>query len=129
MSSYDCDSDYDDAEDGRRQLEEFVMYCLEIERKAELLLTHSGASYLASLFAGAIVRTVRRDAALDDKTDLALLDVLEGTLAEYILTQAIIKHEGVLNQPLTRSGLIAMRKTIDAACVAFEALLAADVAK
>ena len=129
MYSDDCGSGNNRYANGRQMLEELVMHCFELQHKAEMLLTHPGALCLAKLIADGIAHTVQLDAALDDKTDLALLDVLEGTLVEYILTQAINRREGILNQPLTRSALITIRQDVDTTCTLFDAILDAEAAK
>ena len=129
MKSNDCGTGNNRYANGRQLLEDLVNHSFELQRKAELLLTHPGALCLAKLIADGITHTVQQDAALDDKTDLALLDVLEGTLVEYVLTQAINRREGILNQPLTRGALITILQDVDTTCTLFDAILDAEASK
>ena len=129
MYSDDYYSEDDECDDGRQQLEEYEEHCQEVQRKATALLTHPGALLFASIIADGIARTVQEHATLNDKGSATLKGILAGTVAEFILTQAIEHHLGALQQPLTRSGFIAIRQGVDAACTALEGLLAAEAAK
>lgn len=70
---------------------------------------------------------VEQHATDDGRT--TLLDILTGTVAEYVLMRTLKNNKGVLNQPFDRAGFFAIRNEVDEACTLFESLLAADVTR
>lgn len=129
MNSNNYDFEDEGFEDARQQLEAYAMHCLEIQRKARALLSHPGALYFAHLIADGIADTVREHASLEDKGYATLVDILAGTVAEHVITQALDNHEGVLQQPLNRDGFFSIRAGLDAVCMTLELLLPAEVAQ
>ncbi len=129
MNSNDYHSEEDDCDDGGQQLEEYEWHCGEVRRKATALVTHHGALHFASLIADGIVRSVRENATSTCESSANLEAILAGTVAELILTQAVEHHPGALQQPLTRSGFIAIRQGVDAACAVFDAILAVEASR
>lgn len=127
MISYDSDSNYDDYDDGRQQLEEYEMHCREIQRKATALLTIPAAQVLAGRIAENLAGLVQQHSV--PRSDTNFSDVLCDSLCEDVIVKAMEGCETLLLQPVSRDGFIAIRKALDQACSAFEALLAAEAAQ
>lgn len=54
---------------------------------------------------------------------------LHSILSHYRVAELLISRElqdGILQQPISRAGYIEIRRILDGACIAFEALLAAE---
>ena len=121
------DDDYDDADDGRQQLEEYEEHCREIERKARALLTDSAAMVRAREFAKNLARLVDKHPGANG--DATTADLIFETVAEHIVDQALQDRHALLLQPVNRDGNMAIRAELDDACEAFEKLLSKGTAK
>lgn len=121
MSSYDCHSDYDDAEDGRRQLEEYELYVYEQRLKARGLYLYDEALDVSDPAVEELVSLVQQYAV--PHSDWTLGDVLRDTVAELLISNEL--PDGVTAQPLSREGYIPLRSVVHQACDDFEELLAA----
>jgi len=127
MNSYDYEFEDEGFEDdGWQQLEEYEMQCREIQRKATALLTIPAAQALARKFAQGLANLVQTHA--DFNGPFTLSDVLKGSVLEKVLIETFRHCRNCLHMPLSHAGFIAIRKTLDAACTVFEALLDADAA-
>jgi len=115
----------DDDDQAAADLAEYEMYVHEQNRKARALLARQDALEIAQPFAEELTKLVQQHAKLDGATTLA--DVLRDTVAEFVFANAV--QENVLQRPFSRAGFIAVRKTRDDACAAFEALLAAEASQ
>jgi hypothetical protein len=127
MISFDCDAWEDDVEDGRRQLAEYELYIYEPDCKSRALLSRPDALVLARPFADELAHLVQQYSVPRDGSTLA--EMLRYTLADGIISLALAGPDNLVTQPVSRAGYFAVRQTLDAACSAFEALLAAEAAK
>lgn len=124
MYSDDYRSEDDDCDDGRQQLEEYEMYVREIQRKATALLTIPDALVLAGRIAENLAGLVQQHSVPRFGTNLT--DALRNSLCEDVFFNAMEQSNRLLQQPFSRTGYIAISKSLDDACSAFEALLAAE---
>ncbi len=122
---YFCHQDDDDQP--AADLAAYDLYVIEQRRKSDLLLTHHGALTLARAVAEDLAGLVHAHALPDGHTTLGKL--LAETVAEAVIEVAMEGSKGLPRQPISREGFIAIRKTLNAACLAFEALLAAEAAR
>jgi len=114
-----------DDDQAAADLAEYEMYVHEQNRKARALLARQDALEIAQPFAEELTNLVQQHAKLDGATNLA--EVLRDTVAEFLFANAVQEH--VLQRAVSRTGHIAIRQVLDAACTALEGLLAAEAAK
>jgi hypothetical protein len=127
MHSDEYRSEDDECDDGRQMLEEYEMHCQEVQRKATALLTIPAAQVLVRQFAQDLANLVQIHATVNGPFTLS--DVLRGSVPEKALIKTFEYCRGYLHMPVSRAGFIAIRTTLDAACAAFEALLAAEASR
>lgn len=127
MISFDCGSDYDDVEDGRRQLGEYELYIYEQDCKSRALLARPDALVLARPFADELAHLVQQSSVPHDGSTLA--ELLRYTLADGIISLALAGPDNLVTQPFSHEGYIAVRQTVNSVCTALEELLAAEVSK
>ena len=125
------DYDFEDEgfeDDGRQQLEEYEMHCQQIKYKANALLTLPAAAAFARSVGENMAKLVQQHAMCNGKT--MLLAILRGSIVERILIeQALQGRRDIILHPVSVDGFRALTDARDDACVAFEALLAAEDAK
>lgn len=115
----------DDDDQAAADLAEYEQYVHEQNRKSRSLLAHPDALALARPFAEDLTRLVQQHAKPDGMT--TLLEVIRNSLCEDVfVVKAFDGRTGLLQQPFSRDGFIAVHQSLDAACSAFEALLAAE---
>ena len=119
------DEGFEDA--GRQQLEEYEMYVREQNGKANALLTIPAAHILARPLAEDLARLVKQHGTHNGRT--SALEMLRNTVAEDLITEVMRDRQDILRRPVNRAGHIGVRRAVDAACLAFESLLAAEAAK
>ena len=117
----------DDDDQAAADLAEYEMYVQEQNRKARALLCHPEAMALARPVAEELARLVLQHTRVDGMTTLA--EVIRDSLCEDVLVNALEGRTALLQKPFSRAGYQAVRKALDAAREAFEALLAAEAAK
>jgi len=127
MHSDEYRSEDDECDDARQQLEEYEMHCQEVQRKAVDLLTIPAAQVLARQLAKDLANLVQTHA--DFNGPITLADVLKESVPEKVVIKTLRHCRGYLHMPLSHAGFIAIRKSLDAACAGFEALLAADASR
>jgi len=117
----------DDDDQAAADLAEYEQFVLEQNRKARALLTHPEAMALARPVAEVLASHVKQHAKVGGATTLA--EVIRDSLCEDVLVNALEGRTALLQKPFSRAGYQAVRKTLDAAREAFEALLAAEAVK
>jgi len=127
MISFDCDSDYDDAEDGGRQLAEYELYIYEQDSKSRALLSRPDALALARPFADQLAHLVQQYSVPHDGSTLA--ELLRYTLADGIISLSLAGLDNLVTQPFSHEGYIAVCQTVNTACSTFEALLAVEASR
>jgi hypothetical protein len=115
----------DDDDQAAADLAEYEQYVHEQNRKSRSLLAHPDALALARPFAEDLTRLVQQHAKPDGMT--TLLEVIRDSLCEDVfVVKAFEGHTALLEQTFNRAGYLAIRQSLDAACSAFAALLAAE---
>ena len=122
---YYCHQDDDDQ--AAADLAEYEMYVREQNRKSRALLSIPGALEIARPVAEVLAGLVLQHAKVDGMTTLA--EVIRDSLCEDILVNALEGRPALLQQTFGRACYIAVRKSLDAACSALEALLAAETSR
>ena len=117
----------DEDDQAAADLAEYEQFVLEQNRKARALLSHPDALALARPVAEDLTKLVLQHAKAGGATTLA--EMTRDSICEDVLLKALEGRTALLQAPFSREGFIVIRKTLDAACLAFEALLAAEAAK
>jgi hypothetical protein len=128
MHSDEYASADDECDDGRQQLQEYEWHCQQIQYKANALLTLPAAAALARSVGENLTKLVQQHAMRNGRT--MLLAILRDSIVERILIEQALKgRRDILLHPVSADGSIALTDARDDACVAFEALLAAEPAR
>jgi len=122
---YYCHQDEDDQ--AAADLAEYEMYVLEQNRKSRALLSHPDALAVARPVAEELARLVLQHRKVRGATTLA--EMLRNSICEDVLVKALEGSTAILQMAFSRAGYYPIRKSLDAACRDFEALLAADASK
>ena len=117
----------DEDDQAAADLAEYEMYVREQNRKSRALLAHPEALALARPVAEELARLVVQHAKVDGMTTLA--EVIRDCLIEDVLIASFGSRPALLQKPFSRAGYQAVRKSLDAACSALEALLAAETSR
>ena len=117
----------DDDDQAAADLAEYEQFVLEQNRKARALLSHPDALALARPVAEDLTKLVLQHAKVGGATTLT--ELLRDSISEDVLVNALEGRTALLQKPFSRAGYQSVRKTLDAAREAFEALLAAEAVK
>jgi hypothetical protein len=118
--------DYDSGDDARRELEDNAMRDLAHKYNAYSFGSHFAASNIARCTAHELARLIEHHATYRGRYTLD--DALGESIEERVVVLALGNDQDFLHRPINRNGYIAIRQTLDAACIEFEAVLAAEAA-
>lgn len=88
--------------------------------------SYFAASNIARCTAHELARLVEQHVTF--RGGYTLSEALGESIEERVVLLALRKDQNFLHRPINRNGYIAIRQTIDAACIEFEAVLAAEAA-
>jgi hypothetical protein len=124
MSSDEYYCPEDDDSQAVDDLAEYELYIYEQDCKSRALLARPDAQVLARPFADELAHLVQQYSV--PRGGSTLTKLIRYTLADGIISLALAGPDNLVIQPFSHEGYIAIIRTIDSACLAFETLLAEE---
>jgi len=115
----------DEVDQAAADLAEYELFVYQQKLKARALLVCECALEISDPFVAYLTWLVQEYAVPHSDSNLG--EMLRDTVAELLISSEL--QESVLQQPINRAGYIEIRRILDAACIEFEALLAAEDAR